>query len=256
MKKLFLIIIVFTSFKTMAQLKPLASGVYHWADLPVTKSDDREGRRFMEGTTTEFDYFELHASTQYKGAAPRPAHTQTDREELIFVTEGTMKFTMGTTSKVLPKGSIILIPPHESQALQNIGDGPLTYYVLMFKSKKPMDMERSAKAGGPVMLSADSLKYVPSEKGGGIKYFDRPSAMLSHLEMHITEMKSKGPSHAPHTHVDTEMIIMLQGDTEMTIDGKTYAATAGDVYLANSNQMHGISNAKDAPCRYLAIRWF
>jgi quercetin dioxygenase-like cupin family protein len=230
--------------------------VYHWADRSVTKSDDREGRKFMEGTTAEFDYFEVHASTQFKGATPRPPHTQNDREELLFVKEGTMKFTMGNTSKVLPKGSIVLIPPHQSQALQNVGDGPLTYYVLVFRAKKPVDMERAAKAGGPVMLNADSLKYVPSEKGGGIKYFDRPTAMLGHLEMHITELKRKGPSHAPHTHIDTEMIIMLQGDTEMTIAGKTYTATAGDIYLANSNEMHGISNAKDAPCKYLAVRWW
>ncbi|WP_448700395.1 cupin domain-containing protein [Mucilaginibacter sp. AW1-3] len=239
----------------MAQFKPIPSGVYHWADIPVVKSSDREGRKIMEGTTAEFSYFEVHATTQYKGAISKPPHAQTDIEELIFVKEGTLKFTMGANSKVLGKGSIILIPPHEMQAIQNVGDGLLTYYVIMFRSKQPMDMERSAKAGGPVMLNGDSLKFVPSAKGGGIKYFERPTAMLDKLEMHITELKSKGPSHAPHSHIDTELIIMLQGDTEMTIDGKTYQATAGDIYLANSNEFHGISNTQDATCRYLAIRW-
>lgn len=239
----------------MAQLKPVSSGVYHWLDIPVKKSDDRQGRRFIEGTTAEFDYFEVHATTQFKGAISRPPHAQTDMEELIFVKEGAMKFTMGANSKVLGKGSIILIPPHEMQSLQNVGDGPLTYYVIMFRAKKPMDMERLAKAGGAVMLNADSLNYIASARGGGIKYFERPTAMLNKLEMHITELKSKGPSHTPHTHIDTELIIVLEGDTEMTISGKTYTATAGDIYLANSNELHGIGNAKDAPCRYLAIRW-
>ncbi|WP_175404104.1 cupin domain-containing protein [Mucilaginibacter sp. PPCGB 2223] len=239
----------------MAQLKPVSSGAYRWADIPVVKSNDREGRKIMEGTTAGFDYFEVHATTQYKGAVPKPSHTQTDIEELIFVKEGTLKFTMGADSKILGKGSIILIPPHEAQAIQNVGDGPLTYYVMMFRSKNKMDMERSAKAGGPVMLNADSLKFVPSAKGGGIKYFERPTAMLSKLEMHITQLNAQGPSHTPHTHPDTEMIIILEGDTYMTIAGKTYQATAGDIYLANSNELHGIGNAKDATCRYLAIRW-
>lgn len=255
MRRMVFLFLVFISAQAMAQLKPIPSGVYHWVDIPVTKSADREGRKFMEGTTSEFEYFEIHASTQFKGALPRPPHAQTDIEELIFVKEGTLKFTMGAKSSVLGKGSIILIPPHEMQTLENVGNGPVTYYVIMFRAKKPMDMDRSAKAGGPLMLNADSLKFVPSAKGGGIKYFERPTAMLESFEMHLTELKGKGPSHAPHSHIDSELIIMLEGDTEMTIDGKTYKGTAGDIYLMNSNEMHGLSNIGDTPCKYLAIRW-
>jgi len=257
MKRTIFFILVFISTQSMAQtlFNPIPSGAYHWADIPVTKADDREGRKFMEGTTFEFSYFEIHATTQYKGAISKPPHAQTDIEELIFVKEGTMKFTMDDKNQVLGKGSLVLIPPHAMQAIQNVGNGPLTYYVLMFRSKKPMDMDRSAKAGGPLMLNADSLKYVPSAKGGGIKYINRSTAMLDNLEMHITELKVKGPAHVPHTHVDTELTLMLEGETEMIIGDKTFKASAGDIYLMNSNELHGISNPKDATCKYLAIRW-
>jgi quercetin dioxygenase-like cupin family protein len=207
------------------------------------------------GTTSLLDYFEVHASTQLKGAVPRPPHTQTDIEELIFIKEGSMKITLGTNSRILGKGSIILIPPDEPQSITYLGDGALTYYILMFRSKKPMDMERSVKAGGALVLNADSLKYVPSAKGGGIKYMERSTAMVDNLELHITELKSKGPSHAPHTHIDAELILVLEGDTEATINNKTYQATAGDIILINSNEFHGISNSKDAPCKYLAVKW-
>jgi quercetin dioxygenase-like cupin family protein len=255
MKRLIFLVLIVMATRSVAQLNPIPSGAYHLGDIPVVKASDRESRKFVEGTTAELKYFRVHASTQAKGAVVKPPHAQAETEELIFVTEGTMKFTMGTKSQVLKKGSIILVPPHTTQATENVGDGPLTYYVFMFRSNKPMDLERSAKAGGPVMLSADSLKYVPSARGGGIKYFDRPTAMLDKLEMHITELKSKGPSHAPHTHIDTELILVLEGDTEETINGKTYKASAGDFYLMNSNEMHGISNPNDTPCKYLAIRW-
>ena len=255
MRSTIIVALLSISLSAMAQFKPIPSGPIHWADLPVNKSADREGRKFLEGTTSEFSYFEIHASTQYKGASPRPPHAQTDIEELIFVKDGTLKFTMGTMSRTLGKGSVILIPPHQMQAIENVGDGPLTYYVIMFRAKKGMDMDRSAKAGGPLMLNADSLVYTPSAKGGGIKYFERPTAMLDKLELHITELKSKGPSHAPHTHIDTELILVLQGDVEITIDGTSYTATAGDICLINSNQMHAISNSQDAPSKYLAVRW-
>jgi quercetin dioxygenase-like cupin family protein len=255
MKRVILFALVFISVQSMAQQKSIPSGVYRLSDIPVTKSENREGRKFMEGTTSEFEFFEVHASTQFKGAAPRPPHAQKDIEELIFIKEGLVKFTLDQTSRVLGKGSIILVPPQVMQSAENIGDGPLTYYVFEFRSKKPMDMNRSAKAGGALLLNADSLKYAPSERGGGIKYFERPTAMVDNLEMHITELKSKGPSHAPHSHTDTELILMLEGSTEMTIKGKAYTASAGDIYLVNSNEFHVISNSADAPCRYLAVKW-
>jgi hypothetical protein len=80
-----------------------------------------------------------------------------------------------------------------------------------------MDMARSAKAGGSLFLNADSLEYKPSARGGGIKYFDRPTAMCENFEMHITELKSKGPSHAPplihslkaYRYKEREIILMI-----------------------------------------------
>ncbi|MES2328035.1 MAG: cupin domain-containing protein [Bacteroidota bacterium] len=255
MKRIFSIILFFISIQTMAQLKSIPSGAYHWSEAPAKKSGDREGRRFVEGTSPQFEYFEIHATTQEKGAAPRPPHAQKDIEELLIVKEGKMKFTINNESRVLGKGSIVLVAPQDMQSIENVGDGSLSYYVFMFRSNKPMDMARSIKAGGSLLLDADTLTYVPSARGGGIKYFDRPTAMCENFEMHITELKSKGPSHAPHQHIDTEIILIIEGDTEITIDGKNYKASAGDFYIMNSGEMHGVSNSLDAKCSYFAFKW-
>ncbi|HEY6503260.1 MAG TPA: cupin domain-containing protein, partial [Chitinophagaceae bacterium] len=143
----------------------------------------------------------------------------------------------------------------EEQTFENIGDGPLTYYVFMFRSKKKMDIERSNKAGGTLLLNYDSLAYKETNNKGTRKYFDRPTAMCENYEMHITYLKEKGPSHAPHQHIDTEIILIIDGNTEMVIDGKTYTAGPGDMYIAESGKMHGISNAADKPCSYFAFKW-
>lgn len=76
----------------IAQLKPIASGVIHWDSLPVKKQLQRESRSIANGTTAEFEYFDIHATTQQKGAAAKPAHTQKDIEELIIIKEGAMKY--------------------------------------------------------------------------------------------------------------------------------------------------------------------
>lgn len=255
MKIAAILLLQFTSIYSFAQLKPIESGVIHWNDLPVKKGDMRESRKLAEGTTPEFDYFEIHATTQEKGATPRPAHTQRDREEMIIIKEGSMKCTVGDKTAVLGAGSVLLIPPLQSQTFENVGNGPLTYYVFVFHSKKVMDIDRSVKAGGALLLNHDSLEYKEANNKGGRKYFDRPTAMCENYEMHITYLKQKGPSHAPHQHVDTELILIIDGNAEMMIDGKNYLAGPGDLYIAESGKMHGISNATDKPCSYFAFKW-
>jgi len=254
MKNILLLFFLAIASNASAQLQPVASGAYHWNDLTVKKDNQRESRKIMEGTTPEFEFFEIHATTQYKGAAPRPAHTQKDIEELIIIKDGTMKATVGNKTAVLGKGSVILIPPLESQVLENAGDGPLTYYVLQFRSKK-LNMERSKIAGGALLLNYDSLKYTEANNKGTRKFFDRPTAMCDNYEMHITYLKQKGPSHAPHQHVDTEIILIIEGETEMMIDGKQYTAGPGDLYIAESGKLHGIGNATDKPASYFAFKW-
>jgi len=255
MKKIIFILLPIISIHTMAQYKLIPSGVYYWSEAPVKKSDDREGRRFLEGSSPQFEYFEVHATVQQKGAVSKPPHAQKNIEELIIVKDGTMKFTMDDKSQVLGKGSVVLIPPLVMQSIENVGDGPLSYYVFQFRSNKPMDMDRSTKAGGPLFINAASLAFTSSARGGTIKYFDRPTAMCENFEMHITQLNSKGPSHAPHAHVNTEIILVIEGETEMSINNKIYKASAGDFYIMNSGEMHGVSSVSDGTCKYFAFKW-
>ncbi|MDP4262558.1 MAG: cupin domain-containing protein [Bacteroidota bacterium] len=255
MKVISFFLLYIIAMNAFSQLKPVPSGVIHWSDLPVKKDNQRETRRIAEGITNEFEYFEIHATTQEKGAAPRPPHTQKDIEEIIIIKEGALKCTIGNKTAVLGPGSVILIPPLEMQAFENTGDGPVTYYVFMFRSKKTMNMERSARAGGVLLLNADSLAFKETDKGGARKYFDRPTAMCENFEMHVTTLKDKGPSHSPHSHIDTEIILVIDGNTEMNIDGTVYKAGPGDLFIAESGKMHGISNAAEKPCSYFAFKW-
>jgi (S)-ureidoglycine aminohydrolase len=118
-----------------------------------------------------------------------------------------------------------------------------------------MDMERNKKASNTLLLNADTIAYTEKDGKGTQKYFDRPTAMCENYEMHITGLKTKRPSHAPHQHVDTEIILVIEGDVEMTIDGRYYKGSDGDLFIAQSGKLHGVGNAADKPCRYFAFKW-
>ncbi len=240
---------------SLAQLSAVRPGVYRWTDRPVKVNGDRESGVFLEGTAPSLDFFRIHATTQYKRAKPSPTHANKEREELVIVKEGTMKATVNGKTKVLGAGSVVLIMPGEMQSFENIGDGPLTYYAMQYKSTKPANPERGIAAGGSMMLNADSLVFKPTEKGGGRAYFDRATTMCERLEMHVTQLNRKGPSHDPHAHGETEIILVISGETEITIDGKNYSAGPGDFYFVNSGLPHGLRDATDKPCSYFAFKW-
>lgn len=238
-----------------AQLKPVGDGVFHFNESPVTKAELRETRKMTEGTTTEFEYFKVHVTTQQKGALPRPAHAQKDIEELIIITEGTMQCTIGNTSATVKAGSVLLIPPGTMQSVENKGNGPLTYYVFQFRSNKTMNMERSTASGGAHIYSVDTLPYTEKDGKGTRKYFDRGTAACERFEMHTTTLTKAGPSHAPHQHTETEIILVTQGEAEMMIDGKTFRGAAGDFFIATSGKLHGVGNAAANTCTYYAFKW-
>ena len=181
-----IIVILFVSYMGMAQQEEVESGVYTWAELPTKKGHQRIGRKIMEGTSPHFSFLEIHATTQQKGVKPSPVHSQENKEEVIIVKEGLLKMTIDDKSELLPAGSVVLIPPMANQTMENVGDGPLTYYVMMFSSKKEMDLARSEQAGGALFVNAEDLVFEEHDKGGRIDYFDRETAMCEKFEMHLT----------------------------------------------------------------------
>jgi quercetin dioxygenase-like cupin family protein len=237
-----------------SQLPFIHSGVYHFDSTDVKEENGRETRKILEGTTHEFNYFEIHATTQYEGTKPKPAHTQKDIEELIIMKSGQVTFHLDDHIKTLGTGSVVLIPPGVNQWFENTGNSPATYYVLQFRADT-INIDRGSEAGGIMFVNADTLTFKEAPKGGTRAYFNRPTAMCHNYEMHTTTLLHKGPSHAPHTHIDTEIILIISGHVEMVIDGETYNGGPGDLFIAESGKLHGVNNATDLPCEYFAFKW-
>lgn len=240
---------------SMAQLKPVESGVYKWKEHPVEAGDDRQSRKIFEGSSAHLSYLEIHATTQFPGAKSSKAHANDDIEESIIVKEGKMEVSVEDRKATLGAGGVILLMPRQMHSVRNAGNTNLTYYVMRYRSKKKMDLERGLSAGGTLLLNTDSLPFKPGARGGGRAYFDRSTAMCDRFEMHVTQLNSRGPSHEPHSHDETEIILVISGKTEMTIDGKEYEGSEGDLFLMESHLLHGVRNASDEPCSYFAFKW-
>lgn len=73
------------------------------------------------------------------------------------------------------------------------------------------------------------------------------------LEMHITELAPGQAPHAPHRHHNSEIILVREGQVEVTINGKTEVLGPGSAAFVASMEEHGWRNAGTTPAAYFII---
>jgi XRE family transcriptional regulator, regulator of sulfur utilization len=83
----------------------------------------------------------------------------------------------------------------------------------------------------------------------------QPTRTLEELEMHITTLKARTASHAPHTHANEEMVIVKEGMLEAHVNGEQIVVGPGSVLFFASNQPHAVENIGDTPATYHVINW-
>ena len=256
MKQLFILFLLMSTTSLFAQkTDSLISNVYHWNMLEVKKEDTRIRRQVLEGKTFALSQFEIHASTLEPGKAPHPPHVHDDFEELIIVKEGQIKITIGEKSKILGAGSIAFAMPGDEHGIENAGNTEATYFILKYKGKLPLNLERAKLGGGSFMLDWNELKTDNTGKGYRRDFFNRATSQLNQFEMHTTALNADSVSHAPHTHIQEEIILILRGNVEMFIDGKLYKGAAGDLYFISANVPHALKNIGKEQCEYFAFQW-
>lgn len=95
----------------------------------------------------------------------------------------------------------------------------------------------------------------PTKTGFSRRLFRGRTATLDELECHITTLKSGEASHAPHQHLQEEIMIIKEGLVETLVNGQLKRVGPGSVIFQASNQMHNIKNVGDAPATYHVFSW-
>jgi len=233
----------------------LPPGVYHWDSLVTTVEESRARKQVMEGSTTCLVHFEVHATSIQPGKAPHPPHTHADEEELIIVKEGQVKITINGVSNTLGPGSVAYAIPLEEHGIVNTGNTQATYYIFKYKSRLPMELERAKKNGGSFMINWDTVTVKKTDKGQRREFVNKPTSQLLKFEMHTTALNEGLDSHAPHTHKEEEIILILKGNVIMHVGDKTYSAGPGDIVFLPSMILHNLVNTGKGQCEYFAFQW-
>lgn len=252
MKKSYFNIIFFVPFIIAVHFAPVLSGVYDWKTPAKSVNKNINTSILFEGSVFDMEWLQKSANAlTIKGKKALVITIPQNEEQLYIVKKGTLDVTIADSSYWLAEGSILLLMPGEKLAIQN-RESSCEYFVMKYRNHLPFDKE---KAGNSFVKDWNKIEFKPHDKGGVRSFFERPTAMLKRLEMHVTTLNAGLKSHDPHTHLAKEIIVMKEGATEMLIGDKTFKGKEGSVYFMESNVLHGIKNIGTTPCTYFAIQF-
>jgi mannose-6-phosphate isomerase-like protein (cupin superfamily) len=108
------------------------------------------------------------------------------------------------------------------------------------------------------VLPAKAYEYseLPMKQNGenqGRAVFDGATHSGYPVELHMTRLAAGQSPHAPHKHINEEVLMLKNGQLDATFGGKTSRITAGSVIYMASMEEHGWKNPGPDPAEYFVI---
>jgi len=101
----------------------------------------------------------------------------------------------------------------------------------------------------------DSLIAKPTAAGQARQVFDNPTRTLDKLEVHVSTLNPGMESHPVHRHPWEEIILVKEGDFEVSINGVKHHAGPGAMIFFAANDPHNAKNVGTTPATYYVINF-
>src|ERR1700683_4941089 len=102
-------------------------------------------------------------------------------------------------------------------------------------------------------VDGDSLTSNPTAVGHSSPVFDNPTVAMDKLEVHITTLNPGAESHPVHRHSWEEMLLVKDGDFEVSMNGHKHHAGPGAMIFFAANDPHNARNVGNKPATYYVI---
>jgi (S)-ureidoglycine aminohydrolase len=233
----------------------ITSTKYEWTTPKQKTGENILSTTLLDGSGFDMAYVRMLGQTLIPAKKENKFQVPLNEEHLLLIKSGELVIKFNDSTWSIGPGSIALLMPEQKYSIKTAADKPCDYYVMMYRSKLPVDPERGKKAGGSIVKNWSELQFKAHEKGGVRKYFERPTAMCKRFEMHVTTLNEGLKSHDAHTHQAEEIVLIIDNKTEMQIGDQFIKGETGDLYYLGSNSLHGIRNDGVGVCSYFAYQF-
>ena len=103
------------------------------------------------------------------------------------------------------------------------------------------------------MFDWASLKAVPDSERRAPAVLDGPTETVDLLHVHVTTLAPGKISGPPVRHLQEEVLIVKDGEVEVSLDGTTQKAGAGSILFFAAGAVTGLRNVSSTPATYYVI---
>ncbi len=100
-----------------------------------------------------------------------------------------------------------------------------------------------------------SLQFRQTPVGQYCQIFDDPTPALEKMEVHVTMLRPGMASHAPHHHPWEEMLLIKEGQVEVSINGRKQGAGPGALVYFAAHDVHNLTNVGTTPAVYYVLNF-
>lgn len=237
----------------------LASAVFAFASLKAQPTPVGIFRRVTDNPTASLRRLECHVTVLNPGKMSHPPH-QHPQEEFIILQSGSLDVSInGKVTRIGP-GSMFFFASYDWHNVTNVGDTPALYYVFNVATdatatvrKQPAVEWEPATALHSSVFPWDSLHAKSTATGERRDIVDSATVTCQRFEAHVTTLRPEQVA-GPGRHPDDAIILVKEGDVEITSAGVKRRAAAGDIGFIASNEEHSIRNVRSTPASYYAIQ--
>jgi quercetin dioxygenase-like cupin family protein len=108
---------------------------------------------------------------------------------------------------------------------------------------------------GSTFVDWNSLRFQATPVGLYCAVFNEPTPALEKIEVHVTTLFPGMASHSPHHHPWEEMLLVREGQIEVSINGRKETAGPGFLVFLASHDVHNATNTGDKPATYYVINF-
>lgn len=246
MKYSVVLLLTMLSFICLAQNDSIPSKVFYWDDISALESVAR-------GPSDGFISLDMSVKTIKPGQSMMISGKEV--ETLVIMKSGRLSQQVKKNKADLGTGSITVMHAGNKLKAKNNASEDAVFYLMQWQGINPEAYEPRSDYPDVVWVNWDSVTFRKTDKGGRRNIMRQPTPMLNEFEMHVTTLNEGVASHAPHTHLDEEIILVRFGEVEEYIDGDTIDAGEGSYFFLRSMIPHGIRNIGKGQCEYYAFRW-
>ncbi|HSI76445.1 MAG TPA: cupin domain-containing protein [Lunatimonas sp.] len=240
----------------LAQKEPLPSSVFEYKMIPSESISPGAKKDYVDWSTLFFSSFQVSLKTISSNSAVIDEDLDPNSEKLIIIKQGKLGIEGENFKNVMEERSVVLIPQGKNVKFSSETGPEVTYFLIQWKPDQRKLTAQISENNYPIEpFGYHGMEFKENAKGGRRSIRQDASSTLKELEMHITTLNEGEKSHDPHTHLDEEIILILEGEVEEMINGTPYMLGPGSLIFLASMDPHGIRNSGKGTCEYYAIRF-